>query len=133
MCGSEAPSICWKISQPSVIHTTIEGTLISVEFNETVILDAGYTPADIEFSISGPLTPYDVSWTLLSSSVLMAPTPNKTIWFTFSSDSQFFGNGSETLTIMFKDQSKIKNSAYNFGTINSTLTFTLYPQESSEG
>ena len=63
----------------------------------------------------------------------MAPTPNLTIWFSFSSDSQFFGNGSETLTITFKDKTKLKNSAYDFEMINSTLTFELHPQESDEG
>jgi hypothetical protein len=107
--------------------------LISVTFNETVILDKGWTTSDFNISVTGPLTPYEIKAELLYSSILMTPTPNLTLWFSYSSPSQFFGNGSETLTLNFADQTKIKNSAYSFGMLNSSLSFTPYPQESSEG
>lgn len=107
--------------------------MISVTFNETVILDKGWTASDFNISVTGPLTPYEIKAELLYSSILMTPTPNLTLWFSYSSPSQFFGNGSETLTLNFADQTKIKNSAYSFGMLNSSLSFTPYPQESSEG
>ena len=132
-CGSEAPSIWWKISQPSIINSYIDSSKISITFNETVILSTGWTSSDFEFSLSGPLTPYSISWDFTSATALKVPTPMQTVWFSYSSSSQFFGNGSETLTITFKDMTRIQNSAYKFGMINSTISFTVFPQESSEG
>lgn len=107
--------------------------MIYITFNETVILDIGYTSSDFNVSISGPLTPYNVQWELLYSSTLMVPTPNMTVWFSYSSSSQLFGNGSEIITLNFTDMTKIQNSAYNFGMINSSVSFRVHPQESDEG
>jgi hypothetical protein len=130
-CGSEIPSICWIISQPSIIEVTHVRGLISVSFNETVYLESTFTQSDVNVSISGPLTPYDVTLELVNATILITPTPNLTIWFSYNSTSQFIGNGSETLSISFPT-SKILNSAYNFAMLNSSLDFTLFPQESSE-
>jgi hypothetical protein len=105
--------------------------LISVSFNETVYLKSTFTQSDLNMSISGPLTPYDVTFELVNATILITPTPNLTIWFSYNSSSQFIGNGSETLSISFPT-SKILNSAYNLAMLNSSLNFTLFPQESSE-
>jgi cysteine-rich repeat protein len=130
-CGSEIPSICWKISQPSIIEVTHVRGLISITFNETVYLENTFTQSDINISISGPLSPYSGSIELVNSTTLITPSPNLTIWFTYSSSNQFIGNGSETLTISLPTD-KILNSAYNFAALNSSISFTLYPQESTE-
>lgn len=132
MCGSEIPSICWKISQPIITVITHERGLISVSFNESVILGPLWTPADISMSISGPLNPYDLTYELLNATILKTPQPNVTIWFSYSTNSQLFGNGTETLAVSFVNQSTLVNSAYNFGTLNSSLSVPLYPQESSK-
>lgn len=132
MCGHEIPSICWKISQPMITAVTHELNLISVTFNESVILDPLWTTADIGMSISGPLGPYNLSYELLNANILKTPQPNITIWFSYSINTQLFGNGSETLTVSILNQTRLINSAYNFGTLNSSFSVTLSPQESSE-
>lgn len=132
MCGHEAPSICWRISQPSVIAMTHTKGLISLTFNETVILDTTFNQSEIGMKVSGPFGPYDVSVTLLNETLLKTPTPNMTIWFEYSIKDQIVGNGSEVLTLFFSTPNKIENSAYGFGSLNSSFTFSPYPQESSK-
>ena len=133
MCGHEQPSICWKISVPSIIDTFIGDTLFSFTFNESVILDAGYTSSDYDISLSGPMTPYSLTWDFISAPFLMVPFANYTIWFSYSTSDQLFGNGSESLTVNFTDMTRIKNAAYNFEMINSSVTFNnLFPQETTK-
>lgn len=79
------------------------------------------------------MTPYTFSWDFISATSLKVPTPNKTVWFEFSTPNQIFGNGSETITVTFTDMTRLQNYAYGFGMINSTVSFnSLVPQESSE-
>jgi len=73
-----------------------------------------------------------VKFELLNQTILMTPVPNITIWFSYSTSSQLFGNGTETLNLTFVSPDKIQNNAYKFGTINTSLFVTLFPQESTQ-
>lgn len=133
MCGHEQPSVCWKISQPSIIDYGIGTSIFYLTFNETVQLDGGWTSADYHVAMEGPMTPYSLDWDFLSAPDLLVPYPNYTVYFSYETSNQVFGNGSESLTIYFNDTTRLQNSAYGFGMINSSLTFTgLVPADTTE-
>jgi hypothetical protein len=102
-------------------------------FNETVIMAEGYINNDWKIELEGPMTPYTVTYECVSAPILMVPTPNLTVWFTFEAeDVQFFGYESETMTFTFSDLNMIKSESYLFPMINKTVTFHVDPHESSE-
>ena len=104
-------------------------------FNETVILNQDWTPEDWRIEVSGPMSPYNVSWDFLSAPNLQVPLQNLSVWFQYEllDDKQLFGNGSEILTIYFDDLQVMNSYQYNFEMINSTVDFKLFPKESAEG
>ena len=122
------------MTEPSVIENGVVGDKLFLTFNESVILNEDWTPEDWRIEISGPLKPYNVTWDFLSAPILMVPTENISVWFQFAinGDKQFFGNGSETLTIFFDDLEVMNSLSYNFGIINKTVNFTLFPSESQD-
>lgn len=97
-----------------------------------MILNEDWTKEDWRIEVSGPLTPYNVSWTFLSAPILMVPTENISVWFQIEllDNKQLFGNGSEILTIYFDDLKVMNSFSYHFEMINSTVNYTLFPQES---
>jgi len=107
---------------------------MSATFNESVILKESWTEEDWRVELTGPLSPYELSWRFLSAPILMVPTENLTVWFEVLIDEnrQFFGNGSEVLKIHFDDLEVMNSFQYNFGMINSTVEFELFPRESDE-
>jgi hypothetical protein len=112
----------------------LNGSLLGVEFNETVILNEDWTKEHWVMNISGPMEPYDIEWDFLSETILKVPYENISIWFQFEmlNDLQLFGNGSEVLTIYFNDMEVLNSYSYNFGMINETVSYNLFPRESGE-
>lgn len=107
--------------------------MISLTFNETVILNEDWTEEKWRMEVSGPMSPYPLNWTFLSENILKVPTENLTVWFSYEiAGKQRFGNGSEVLTIYFDDLEVMNSYSYNFPMINSTVKFNLYPLESDE-
>lgn len=78
--------------------------------------------------------PYTVDWDFLSAPILMVPVENITVWFQFEilGDKQFFGNGSEVVTIYFNDIQVMNSYSYHFGMINSTVNLYPSPSESTD-
>lgn len=97
-----------------------------------MILNGDWTKEDWRIEVSGPLTPYNVSWEFLSAPILMVPTQNISVWFEIElqDSKQLFGNGTEILTIYFDDLQVMNSYSYHFKMVNSTIDYTLYPIES---
>ena len=133
-CSSKAvPSVCWKLSEPSIVEKKIDGSLISLKFNETVILNKEWSKKSWRVEVSGPLSPYTINWEFISADILMVPTQNLTVWFSFEIEKkQLFGNGSETINIYFDDLQVMNSYSYNFQMINKSVSLDLFPREAEE-
>lgn len=98
-----------------------------------MILNNDWTPEDWRLEVSGPMSPYNVSWDFLSAPILIVPVQNLSVWFQYEvlDDKQIFGNGSEVLTIYFDDLQVMNSYQYNFEMINATVPFNIFPREST--
>ena len=75
--------MCWKITEPSIIGKVLDGNLLGLEFNETVILNEDWTEEHWVMNVSGPMEPYHIEWDFLSETILKVPYENISIWFQF--------------------------------------------------
>lgn len=83
--------------------------------------------------MSGPLSPYKINWEFISAEILIVPVENLTVWFWYEIEAtQQFGNGSEEFSIYFDDIDALNSFSYNFGMINETVSFDLFPKESDD-
>lgn len=63
----------------------------------------------------------------------MVPIENLSVWFSYEIDNrQVFGFGTEQLVINFDNLTVMNSYSYHFGIINQTVSFNLYPYESSD-
>ena len=63
----------------------------------------------------------------------MVPIENLSVWFSYEIDNrQVFGFGTEQLIINFDNLTVMNSYSYHFGIINQTVSFNLYPYESSD-
>jgi hypothetical protein len=78
--------------------------------------------------------PYIVNWDFLSAPILSVPIENITVVFQFEieGNKQFFGNGTEVVTIYFDDLEVMNSYSYHFGMINSSVSYNLFPSESTD-
>lgn len=107
--------------------------MIGLTFNESVILDENWSKTDWSLNVTGPLTPYNLNWEFISAPILMVPIENLSVWFSYEIEKrQIFGFGTEKLIINFDNLTVMNSYSYNFGLINKTVSFDLYPYESSE-
>jgi hypothetical protein len=62
------------VSQPVINKTyAFEGTLIGLEFNETIYLDSNWSYEDWNLKIEGPMSPYSLEWVFISEAILEIP------------------------------------------------------------
>lgn len=83
ICHSE-PSVCYKITIPTIESTYINDGMFATTWNETVLLDPNWSNTSWSITIDGPLTPYTISMVFVSNQSLLAGTKNLTTWWDYT-------------------------------------------------
>ncbi len=80
------PSVCYKITIPSIVSSYINDGMFALQWNETVILKPAWTEDNWDITLSGPITPYDdFKWEFFSQADLIAANENISTWWEYSS------------------------------------------------
>jgi cysteine-rich repeat protein len=125
----EEPSFCYKITIPVISIVFANVGQFALTWNETVIMDPAWKDTKWTVNITGPLTPYNVSWVSLSAKTMQLGTKNLSTWFNYTIDRQTFGNCTENITLTFDTPNSVWNSIYSFESPNTNVSFCPPPRE----
>lgn len=66
-------SDCYVISWPNIVDWAIsdDNKLLTITFNETIVIDSKWTKADWDLSIDGQIPPYNFTWELYQAGALV--------------------------------------------------------------